>query len=75
VGIQSQRGGTKISWDSWHLNRNQGTYRQEFDLAAPEPAVEAERLIALGATLLGNRDQGPELADPDGIVFSISIAY
>ncbi|MCI0543998.1 MAG: VOC family protein, partial [Actinobacteria bacterium] len=74
IAIQSPQGGTKISWDSWHPTRKNGGNRQEFDLAASEPAVEAERLVALGATVLGDRDEGTGLADPDGNGFSITSA-
>jgi len=41
------------------------------DLAAPDLATEVERLVALGATELGDRDDGVELADPDGNEFSV----
>ena len=75
IAIQSRRGGTKISWDSWHVTRENGRNRQEFDLAAPEPAVEAERLVALGATVLGDRGDGVGLADPDGNGFSITLGH
>jgi hypothetical protein len=33
--------------------------------------VEAERLVALGATVLGDRDGGVGLADPDGNEFLV----
>jgi catechol 2,3-dioxygenase-like lactoylglutathione lyase family enzyme len=71
TAIQSPRGGTKISWDSWPAAPKNGRNRQQFDLAAPEPAVEAERLVALGATVLGDRDGGIGLADPDGNEFLV----
>jgi len=71
TAIQSPRGGTKISWDNWPAAPKNGRNRQQFDLAAPEPAVEAERLAALGATVVGDRDGGVELADPDGNEFSV----
>ena len=48
-----------------------GRNRQRFDLAAPDLAAEVERLVALGATELGDRDGGVELADPDGNEFSV----
>jgi catechol 2,3-dioxygenase-like lactoylglutathione lyase family enzyme len=71
TAIQSPRGGTKISWDSWPAAPKNGGNRQQFDLAAPEPAVEAERLVALGATVLGDRDGDVGLADPDGNEFLV----
>jgi hypothetical protein len=70
TAIQSPRGGTKISWDRWPAAPKSGR-KQQFDLAAPEPAVEAERLVALGATVLGDRDGGVGLADPDGNEFVV----
>jgi hypothetical protein len=48
-----------------------GRNRQRFNLAAPDIAAEVPRLIALGATELGDSDAGVELADPDGNEFSI----
>ena len=49
-----------------------GRNRQRLDLAAPDVAAEVERLVALGATELGNRHGGVELADPDDNEFSLS---
>lgn len=72
LAVQSPRGGTKISWDSWPEYPKTGRDKHQFDLAASEPAAEAERLVALGATVLSDPDDGVELADPDGNKFSIS---
>ncbi|MGO2537776.1 MAG: VOC family protein [Brachybacterium tyrofermentans] len=77
TAIQSPHGGTKISWDSWedpsappeHV-RN----RQRLDLVADDPAREAERLIALGATRLADQSGHLELADPDGHEFGLRTA-
>jgi hypothetical protein len=41
------------------------------DLVATDLAAEVARLVALGATELGERDGGVELADPDGNELSI----
>ena len=49
-----------------------GRNRQRLDLATPDVAAEVERLIALGAAELGDRDGGVELADPDGNEFSVN---
>jgi Glyoxalase-like domain len=49
-----------------------GRNRQRLDLAAPDLSAEVERLVALGATELGDRGGGIELADPDGNEFSLS---
>ena len=72
TAIQSPRGGTKISFDDWHGLAEAERNKQQFDLAAPDPGVEAERLVALGATVLQRRDDGVDLADPDGNRFSIA---
>lgn len=71
IAMQSPQGGTKISWDSWPDAPKNGRDEQQFDLATSEPAAEAERLVALGATVLGDRDDGVELADPDRNKFFI----
>ena len=72
TAVQSPRGGTKVAWGGPPVAPKDGRNRQRFDLAAPDPAAELERLVALGATELGDRDGGIELADPDGNEFSIS---
>ena len=87
TAIQSPRGGTKISWDTWPKPtpteaRRGGptsapqhqTRRQRFDLIAPDLAAEVERLVKLGATEVGDRPTGAELADPDGNEFTVSPA-
>jgi hypothetical protein len=74
TAIQSPRGGTKISWDAWSDDPTSGSHRQQFHLAAPEPVVEADRLVALGATVRGERDDGLDLSDPDGNPFSIDFS-
>jgi hypothetical protein len=73
TAVQLPGGGTKVSWGGPPVATKRGRNRQRFDLAAPDPAAEAERLIALGATELGNRNGDViELADPDGNEFSVS---
>jgi len=74
TAIQSPRGGTKISWGGPREAPKTGSNRQRFDLAAPNLAAEVQRLVGLGATELGDRDGGVELADPDGNEFSVSRA-
>src|SRR6188472_276250 len=74
TAIQSPRGGTKVAWggapDSAATRRD----RQRFDLAAADVAAEVDRLVALGATRLGDRDGGVELADPGGHEFLVAPA-
>ena len=74
TAVQSPFGGTKISWDSWSGPSSEprpGRTRQRFDLVASDPAVEAERLVSLGATRLSDRPDGVDLADPDGHGFGL----
>ena len=49
-----------------------GRNRQRLDLTTPDVAAEVERLVALGATEIGDRDGGGELADPGGNEFLVS---
>lgn len=51
-----------------------GRNRQRFDLATDDLHDEVTRLVRLGATRLGERDGGIELADPDGNEFRVSPA-
>jgi catechol 2,3-dioxygenase-like lactoylglutathione lyase family enzyme len=66
TAVQSPLGGTKVSWGGPPVEPKHGRNRQRFDLVATEPDREADRLVALGATLLSEFDEGLELADPDG---------
>jgi hypothetical protein len=71
TSVQSPLGGTKVSWGGPPVAPRNGRNRQRFDLTAPDVGVEAERLVALGATRLGDLADGVELADPDGNEFSV----
>ena len=71
TAVQSPRGGTKVSWGGQPVAPERGRSRQRLDLAAPDVAAEVARLVALGATELGDGDDGVELADPDGNEFSV----
>jgi Glyoxalase-like domain len=72
TAVQSPRGGTKVSWGGPPVAPKIGRDRQRLDLAASDVVSEVERLIALGATVIGDRDGGVELADTDGNEFSLS---
>lgn len=72
TAVQSPRGGTKISWGGPPVAPKDGRNGQRLDLASPDLSAEVKRLVALGATELGDRDGGIELADPDGNEFSLS---
>jgi len=69
TAVQSPLGGTKVSWGGPPVAPKHGRNRQRFDLVATDLAAEAARLVALGATRLGDRDGGVEFADPDGNEF------
>jgi hypothetical protein len=71
TAIQSPLGGTKVSWGGPPVEPKHGPNRQRFDLVTDDPGTEAERLISLGATRLGDLADGVELADPDGNEFSL----
>jgi catechol 2,3-dioxygenase-like lactoylglutathione lyase family enzyme len=71
TAIQSPMGGTKISWDVWPGPPRYGSRRQRFDLATSDLAADVARLVALGATELGERDGCVFLADPDRGEFSL----
>jgi catechol 2,3-dioxygenase-like lactoylglutathione lyase family enzyme len=74
TAVQSSLGGTKISWDSWGLQKVEaGSARsgQRFDLVAADVAAESERLVSLGATRQSASSDGVVLADPDGHVFNL----
>lgn len=74
TAIQSPLGGTKISWDSWAespARPTTQTNRQRFDVVGTDLDREAERLVALGATLLERRSDAIKLTDPDGCEFTL----
>ena len=71
TAVQSPRGGTKVSWGGPPVAPKEGRNRQRLNLAAADVAAEVDRLVALGATELGDRAGGVELADPDGNEFLI----
>jgi catechol 2,3-dioxygenase-like lactoylglutathione lyase family enzyme len=87
TAVQSPRGGTKLSWDTWPkptptevrpdgppLAPEHARKQQRFDLIASDLAAEVERLVALGATEVGDRPTSVELVDPDGNDFTMSPA-
>ena len=72
TAVQSPAGGTKVSWGGPPVSPKQTRNRQRLDLAATDPAREVARLVALGATRLGDRDGSVEFADPDGNEFCVA---
>jgi hypothetical protein len=72
TAVQSPLGGTKVSWGGPPVAPKLDRSRQRFDLAAADLVAEVARLVALGATRLGDRDEGVELADPDGNEFWVA---
>jgi hypothetical protein len=79
TAVQSPLGGTKVSWGGPPVEPRHGRNRQRFDLVSDNPRSEAERLVALGATVLTGHDDDQddgqdgdlELADPDGNEFGL----
>ena len=74
TAIQSPRGGSKITWGGPPYGEKRGRNRLHLDLAplvGSDVRTEAERLTALGATLVGEVDGGFELTDPDGNEFRV----
>src|SRR4051794_8441941 len=72
TAVQSPAGGTKVAWGGPPVPPKHSRNRQHFDLAAPDPSAEVDRLVSLGATRLGQRDGGVELTDPDGNEFFVA---
>lgn len=72
TAVQSPFGGTKVAWGGPPVAPKLGRNRQRFVLAAADLVQEVARLIELGATRLGEWDDGIELADPDGNEFWIA---
>ncbi len=66
TAVQSPLGGTKISWGGPPVEPKRGRNRQRLDLVTADPSSEVDRLVSLGATVLGDLVDGVELADPDG---------
>jgi predicted enzyme related to lactoylglutathione lyase len=76
TAIQSPHGGTKIAWGGPPVAPKHGPNRQRLELLADtvssQVSTEADRLVSLGATVLGATEAGVfELADPDGNEFSL----
>jgi hypothetical protein len=71
TAVQSPAGGTKVSWGGQPVTAEHGRNRQRFDLVASDVAAEVQRLFALGATELGDRDGRIEFADPGGHEFTV----
>jgi hypothetical protein len=74
TAVQSPSGGTKIAWGGPPVAGKSGRNRQRFEVAADDPGAEAERLVRLGATRLGDLTGGVELADPDGNEFLLVLS-
>ena len=72
TAVQSPLGGTKVAWGGPSEAPRQGRSRQRFDLEATDLPADVARLVALGASRLGDRDGGVELGDPDGTEFFVA---
>ncbi|MEU8242905.1 VOC family protein [Actinoplanes missouriensis] len=72
TAIRSPRGGPKISWGGPPLNERTGRNRLRFELVPDgDRQAEINRLITLGATLIGTDEDSTRLADPDGNEFHL----
>jgi hypothetical protein len=71
TAVQAPLGGTNVSCRGPPVEPKNGRNRQRFDLVTADLTNEAERLILLGATRLGDLAGGVELADPDGNEFGL----
>jgi hypothetical protein len=71
TAVQSPLGGTKVSWGGPPVEPRHGRNRQRLDLVTDDPVAEADRLLALGATLGARLEGGVELADVDGNEFGL----
>jgi hypothetical protein len=72
TAVQSPLGGTKVAWGGPPQAPKHGRNRQRFELTSGDPAAEVDRLVALGATRLGDDGHASvELADPDGNEFTL----
>ena len=74
TAIQSPAGGTKLAWSGDEIDPARDPSRQVFVLAVDplELPDELERLVSLGATLIGAGPTGATiLRDPDGVEFLI----
>ena len=75
TAVQSPAGGTKLAWGGPPATPKRGRNRQRFDLAADDLETEIARLMSLGATRLGDVDEGVDLTDPEGNEFRILGAH
>jgi predicted enzyme related to lactoylglutathione lyase len=73
TAVQSPLGGTKVSWGGPPVAPRHGRNRQRLDLLTGDLDAEADRLAALGAVVLSERETGLELADPDGNEFALRV--
>ncbi|MFK3984323.1 VOC family protein [Micromonospora sp. NPDC050397] len=73
TAIQSPQGGTKVAWGGPPLAPKEARSRQHFDVTADgDRQAQVERMISLGATVLGIGSDGTVLlADPDGNNFRV----
>ncbi|GAA3629991.1 VOC family protein [Microlunatus ginsengisoli] len=73
TAVQSPAGGTKVAWGGPPDAPKRGRSRQRLDLRANgDLAAEVDRLVGLGAAVLGSTGGGVELADPGGNEFFLT---
>jgi predicted enzyme related to lactoylglutathione lyase len=74
TAVQSPDGGTKVSWGGEPVDPDAPPQRQRLELATGDFPAAVDRLVALGATPVGDSAPDPTrdvvaLTDPDGQVF------
>jgi len=72
TAISPPAGGFKIAWGGEPLNERSGRNRMHLVLVADDVEAEAERLVSLGASLVGRTSDDVEMADPDGNEFRLT---
>ncbi len=76
TAIRAPYGGPKVTWGGPPVMAKSGTNRLHFDVVPPDGDLqtEADRLVALGATRVGDSDDaagGLAMTDPDGNEFCL----
>jgi predicted enzyme related to lactoylglutathione lyase len=71
TAIRSPQGGPKITWGGPPFPARTTKNRLGFELVADDRQAEVDRLVALGATYMHQRDGAIVLADPDGNEFCV----
>ncbi len=66
TAIEPPGGGFKIAWGGEPLNDKHRPDRTYLEIEVDDLDADVDRLVTLGATVVGRHDDEVELADPDG---------